>query len=500
MSKGFLGVRVVGKTFISLVIVAISAKALGLLREIAVARKFGAGEFTDHFFIAWILPMVLGNLISQVAASATVPMIHKNDVDRRRVFLLFFLSVGLMTLLMYIFSGAIVKLFAPGFRGDAYRETLILFKGLIPAFFFLASIGPIRGELYAEKKFVLPSLGVIFFNGIFIMAILLWATSHPVESLLVGADLGAMFFWMLLYFIWLKSSKNSAEFPWRESWKQFKGLLGLTLSIFVAVGASYLNRIIDRSLASFLNSGDVSHLYFGERIMWIPIEIFIWALGTSVFPFLSMDVATGHSGAMVNKIKETLGWAWMFVVPASLLLFFFPEKVISIIYGGGNFNADSVKATARVLSLYSVGIFAIAGNAIIFKALYAFQAKILLLKVAILSVVMNLILDIILMKPLGVAGIALSTSVVEIVSLFYLTFAVRSRDKSWKLAILFSNMIIFLPITLLVGTILWLSREFYNFGSLNILQLLVVAIMIYGVYFASFTVGRKGRLGIVRGG
>ncbi|MFQ6061547.1 MAG: lipid II flippase MurJ, partial [Thermoplasmata archaeon] len=409
------------QAFLLLISVALLSKGLGLLREVALAGVLGASAFTDHFLIAWIVPAILGNLIASVLATSLIPTLLGEYVDTRRLFSFMVLFLFLLSLLVLIFSPQLVGVLAPGYAGEAKRETLLFLRGLVPAFFFLTTAGLFTGYLYSEKQFLWPSLSTILFNGSLVLGLLFLGKALPFQALILGANFGAFLFCTTLFLIWLPRGRKSQRQDWEKTWNQLKGYLSLVISIMVASGASYFNRIIDKVFASFLQPGDISHLHFGARVMWIPIEIFILALGTSLFPFLSEKAQKGDNEGMRKSITEGVKWAWVTVIPASLMLIFFAEPVISLVYGRASFGIRSIKATSPVLSFYSIGIFAIAGNAILFKSLFATKAKKLLIKTAFLSILSNVIFDWLLMRPMGISGIALSTSFVEILTFFYIT-------------------------------------------------------------------------------
>jgi putative peptidoglycan lipid II flippase len=467
-----------------LLALSIVGKALGLLREITVAHFFGAGELTDHFFVAWIIPMIFGNLIAQVIASSAVPLLHKNRVDTKRFFVLVLISLLFLSSLLYILSDEILRIMAPGFTVFERKETLLFLRGMIPAFFFLTSIGFLRGFYYSRDQYLLPSTGNLLFNGFFILFLFLLARRYPVRSLLVGVNVGALSFFLFLLFVWLRSPKESYG-NWKDTVKSFGGFLLLFLSILLAVGSSYVNRAVDRAFASFLNAGDVSALHYGARLMWIPIEIFIFALGTSIFPLFSKKFSEGKKEELFEWISHGLKWAWIGVIPISIVMVVFSKPIVSLVYGRGSFDLSAIHRTSGVLSLYSIGIAAIAGNAILLKALFAMEAKSLLLKTALLSVILNFLLDFLLITPLGVRGIALSTSLVEVVTFVYLVGSVGVtgwRERRW----LWNELKYFVPATLLLTIFFFLVRGYLITESppLIFVSLVVFTMIGYGFFFA----------------
>jgi putative peptidoglycan lipid II flippase len=261
------------------------------------------------------------------------------------------------------------------------------------------------------------------------------------------------------------------------------------------VGASYFNRIVDRSLASLLGTGAVSFLYYGERLMFVPIEIFIWALGTSVLPFLSMEAADGNRGKMVEKTVKALRWSWMAVIPASFVMIFLSKPIVAIVFNSGIFNESAIEGTSLVLSLYSIGIFAIASNAILFKAFYALRAEGILLRVAILSMSSNILLDIILMGPLGVSGIALSTSLVEITTFVYLLYLFDRITEFGVFRWFLLELKIFLPASALLIFLLWRGRGILLHASSILLILIVASLIGYCAFYLTVRLSQRMILG-----
>lgn len=490
------------QAFLLLILAALVTKGLGLLREMIVAGSFGASAFTDHFFIAWVLPMIFGNLIAQALSSSVIPTLYKNRVDTKKLFSLISGVLLLLSVVIFVFSAPILRVLAPLYKGQALKETLFFFRGLTPAFFFLTSAGLMIGYFYSKKQFILPSFGSVFFNGAFILSLLLIAKKFPVKSLILGANLGAFLFWILLLTLWLRTDRGEKREGWRRNLGYIKRFLALSFSILAVTGASYINRAVDRILASFLQEGDVSYLYFGARLMWIPIDIFIATLGTSIFPFFSQQIADGEGKTMGKNITTAVKWAWIGVIPASILLIFFSEPIVSLIYGNGAFGAIAIKRTASVLTLYSIGIFAIAGNAVLFKALYAVQAKKLLFKVALLSITANILLDLLLIRPMGVLGIALSTSLVEILSFLYLVYSLRLFQFDERRGWLFKELKYFAPSTLVLCALFGFSKNFMpQHGALLIfVNLTLMGVLGYSLFLLSLWVSGGISIQSLRGG
>jgi len=181
-----------------------------------------------------------------------------------------------------------------------------------------------------------------------------------------------------------------------------------------------LNVFIDTIFASFLPSGSVSYLYFADRLMEFPLGIFAIAIGMASLPSLSGMASRGN----IEELKETLSFTFRLVsfisIPAMVGLIVLKTPIINLLFQRGLFDYSATVMTAKALLFYSVGLWAIAGTRTIVPAFYSLQDTWTPLKIALICLGANAILNSILIYPLKHAGLALATSLSSVLNLILL--------------------------------------------------------------------------------
>lgn len=188
-----------------------------------------------------------------------------------------------------------------------------------------------------------------------------------------------------------------------------------------------LSLIINTMIASFLTAGSVTYLYYGNRLMQLPLGVFGVAIATVSFPFISSYVAKKDYKSLKETIHSSLKQAFFIVLPASAGIIFLSREINTLLFYYGKFTYTDVLNTAKVSIMYSIAIFAYSGNKILTPVFYALDKANQAVKIGLLSLVINVILNIALAFPLGFIGLALGTAISGIIN-FTLLYSVITRQ------------------------------------------------------------------------
>jgi putative peptidoglycan lipid II flippase len=188
-----------------------------------------------------------------------------------------------------------------------------------------------------------------------------------------------------------------------------------------------INIFIGTILGSLLPRGSVSFLYYADRIVELPLGVFAIAVGTAALPSFSEQVATGDFARLKNTISFSLRLILFITIPATLALIVLRVPIISVLFQRGAFDAGSTLMTAEALLFYALGLWAFSTIRIIDSAFYSIQDRKSPLKVAFLSIFVNLVGSVILMYPLQHGGLALATSLASAVNVLTLAIILRKK-------------------------------------------------------------------------
>jgi len=188
-----------------------------------------------------------------------------------------------------------------------------------------------------------------------------------------------------------------------------------------------LNMLVDTLLASLLPEGSISYLYYGNRLVQLPLGVFGVALGIAILPMLSRQVANKDFSEMIKTISFGTRLILFITIPATIGLIILRFPIINTLWERGEFNRMTTEGTAIALLYYSAGLCAFCGLKIIVPAFYSLQDTKTPVKIGIYSMLLNIILNLILMGPLKHGGLALATSIAALFNVLILIYLLRKR-------------------------------------------------------------------------
>jgi len=434
------GKKIAGAAAIVSAITMIS-RILGYIRDAISAALFGVGIFSDAYFVALRIPNLLRDLLAEGAlSSAFVPVFtdYIENKDNKEVWrlannVLTVLSIILTLIVIFgiIIAPLVVMVIAPGFSKDPekFALTVKLTRVLFP-FIMLVSIAAIfLGILNSFKKFSIPAfapvvlnIGWIFF-GLFVCPKM--TENTQIYGWAAGAIAGALM-QIILQFI----PAFKLGFKWRfiidlkEAGLRRIGKLMVPATLGQSI--TQISLVINTMIASFLTAGSVTYLYYGNRLMQLPLGVFGVAIATVSFPFISSYVAKKDFKSLKETIHSSLKQAFFIVLPASAGIIFLSREINTLLFYYGKFSYQDVLNTAKVSIMYSVAIFAYSGNKILTPVFYALDKAHQAVRIGLLSLVINVILNIALAFPLGFLGLALGTAISGIIN-FIMLYSLITR-------------------------------------------------------------------------
>lgn len=447
----------------------LASRILGYLRDMLIARFFGAGLVADAFFVAYRIPNLLRQLLGEGALSASfIPVFSeylttkpKEEAKRlaRISGLLLLTILSILTILGIIFSPIIVRIVAPGFirNPEKLSLTITLTRILFP---FMVAVGLAAlalGILNSLHRFIIPALApcMLSISEIFFILLICPLMERPIIGLALGVMAGgfAQFFFQLPSMVkegfvlparrklgtFLESpavySKNLAKNS-IILWKRWTSTLNhpgvkkigiLMLPAALGLSVTQVNTFVDTICASVLREGSVTALYYANRLMQLPLALFGTAIATVALPMMSKSVAATNMDELKDTISLGLRMILFTIVPASVGLIILGKPIISLLFERGRFTSQATELTNWALLFYSTGIVAYAGVKVVASAFYSMQDTRTPVKIASIAMVTNIVLNLILMRFLEVGGLALATAIASFLNLSILIFYLRKR-------------------------------------------------------------------------
>jgi putative peptidoglycan lipid II flippase len=427
------------------------SRILGFVRDILLARYFGAGPVMDAFFVSFKIPNFFRRMFAEGAFSqAFVPVLgevhthHGLDASRRLIAqasgTLGLVLMGL-SLLGILFAPYLIDLFAPGFSHDpaTHRLATHLLRLTFPYLFFIALTALAGGAFNVHSHFAVPAATPILLN-LSLIAATLWlskAFAVPVDALGIGVlAAGVLQFLFQLPFL---GRLHLLSWPrWAWSNESVQQIIHLMLPALFGASVMQINLLVDTAIASFLNPGSVSWLYYSDRLMEFPLGVFAIALGTVILPSLTRAHARRSREEFSRLLDVSMRLILLVACPAALGLGILAGPLIVTLFRYGAFTGFDARMSAASLMAYALGLLGFTAVKVLAPGFYSRKNTKTPVRIAVLAIIANLLLNAAIVIPWVIAGwpaphagLALSTSLAALLNAGLLGRALR-RDQHWN--------------------------------------------------------------------
>lgn len=399
------------------------SRILGFVRDVVIARMFGAGMGADAFFVAFKIPNFLRRLFAEGAFSqAFVPVLseYKSQRDHAEVKELVDRVTGSLGITLLIVTAVgvlaapvLVMIFAPGFinAGDKFELTTQLLRVTFPYLLFVALTALAGSILNAYGRFGVPAFTPTFLN-LAMIGCALWLAprmDEPVMALAWGVFIAgiAQLLFQLPFLYRLRLLPRPRRGAGNEGVRRIRTLM---LPAIFGSSVAQINLLLDTLLASFLVTGSVSWLYYSDRLVEFPLGIFGIALATVVLPHLSRNHAESSPEEFSRTLDWALRWAMVIGVPATAGLLVLSGPMLTTLFQYGAFSAHDVTMATRSLMAYALGLLAFILIKVLATGFYARQNTKTPVKIGIVAMVANMVMNLLFVFWLAHAGLALATS------------------------------------------------------------------------------------------
>jgi putative peptidoglycan lipid II flippase len=425
------------------------SRVSGLVRDQVMATLFGAGFATDAFNVAFRIPNLLRDLFAEGAmSSAFVPTFTEAHLKRgegdawalgRQVMTALLLVLLGICAVGYLFTPQLVRVFAGGFQSipGKLELTNLLTRVMLPFLPTVALAAAAMGMLNARGVFGVPALAPTLLNvgmvvsGLALIPLVRAMGGPPILAMAIGVVIGGLLqFGVQLPALARLGFRPALALPIRHP--GVRRVATLMLPATIGLAATQLNQTVSTIIASHLEQGSVSWLYYAFRLMQLPIGVFGVALATVSMTELSRAAALHDMGRLKSTLSATLRLVFLLTVPAAVWLGVMSQPVIALLFEHGRFHAQDTTRTAAALVAYCIGLPAFAAVGILTRTFYALGETRIPVQASFVSVAVNLTLNLLFIGPLrflglGHVGLALATSATAFGNLLQLAFYLRRR-------------------------------------------------------------------------
>ncbi len=412
------------------------SRVVGLARDRIFAHYFGVGPVMDSYYAAFRIPDLIYNLLIVGALSAgfipTFTKLFNQSEDKtpawklaNNILNITAISLAILSFFGMLFTPALTNLIAPGFD-NASKELVTSFTRIMFGSTVMLGLSMvIGGVLQSLRAFFLYSLAPIFYNlGIIVGAVVL-VPLMGIRGLAWGVVLGAfMHLSLQIYSAYANGYKWKWYFNLKDQNAKIIGKLMVPRTLGLAI--NQLNLVIITILASWLPTGSVTIFNFANNLQAVPIGIIGIPFAIAVFPVLSAAAAKNDIDEFIKNLSSTIRQILFLIIPCAIIFLLLRAQIVRVILGTGKFNWDATISTGNTLAFFALSMFAQALIPLVARAFYALANTKTPFIIGIISELTSIIAALLLMKPFGVAGLALAFSIGSILNLIILSIYLRN--------------------------------------------------------------------------
>ncbi|MCP3675124.1 MAG: murein biosynthesis integral membrane protein MurJ, partial [Gammaproteobacteria bacterium] len=478
-------------------------RVLGLVRDVVFANLLGASLAADVFLFAQKIPNFLRRLFAEGAFSqAFIPVLKEYQHNRSAAELKHFIDriagtlaviLLIVTFIGVIGSSGVVSLFGFGFIGDPEKFELAdtLLKITFPYILFISLTGLCGSLLNSVHRYAIPAFTPVLLNVSLISAAIIAAPlmDEPTIALAWAIFIaGVLQLLLQIPFLWKQGLLPKPRWGWSDS--GVKRVLKLMVPALFGVSVSQINLLIDTIIATSLITGSISWLYYSDRLLEFPLGVIGIAIATVILPNLSQK----HAQSSENDFSAMIDWALRLVVlvgiPAAIGLVMLSEPLMLSLFQHGLFDTTAAYKSSLSLMAYSLGLTFFMLIKILASGYYSRQDMKTPVRIGIISLVTNIVLNLALYKPLGHVGLALATSIAAALNAFLLYRGLRKKNiykpsPGW----LIWHLRLFVACSAMIVTLWMLSQPinmWYDWSiTQRVIQLFIEIFAAMGAYLAT---------------
>lgn len=475
------------RTIVLVMVVSLLGKITGFIREAVMASSVGANAYTDAYIYSLTISALLTSLVMSGYNTALLPVLSEAEKNGERdIFFSRMISLNiplllLVTGLICVFSPQLLYVFAPGITDEIRALTETFARILSISIFFQGMQALLIGFLQKNNRFFFTASMAFPLN----LAIITGAyLSNPtnVYPLVISTALGQGFtFLWLLYGMRGTGFHFKLDFNYRDQY--IKTLFIMITPILISMGAEQVNLAVDRALASFLPSASASYLSYASKIQGLFTSVFIASISTVLYKKQSEIASEKNYLALFEMTKDNISNILMFAIPCVVGVIILSQEVIELALMRNNFTISDAKVTSTILIIYSFLIMFYTFNDMIARLYFAIKKTSKPVTTTVISVGINIILNLIFMQIFGVYGLALATVVASGAKALMLIFMVKRESVFGKQSIIKKSIFEFLSAAAIMGAILHWVKNYTAIGNLStVLYMMSIAFLGVGLY------------------
>lgn len=408
------------KSSVFVMLLIILGKVFALIRDSLIAAKFGATDITDIYNFSLGIVSLL-TTISYGLTTTLIP-IHTENLESgnkkesnkfvNNVLNTFSIGTIILTILMIIFAKYIIYIFGPGFQKDliVFNTSIKITRIMLLSLIFISLQSVITGVLQSHKQFLEPSAMAMISNIVHIIYLVFLASNYGMVGFAIAAVLGFFAQFIINIPKYKKMGYKYSTYINLEDSKT-RQMFKLTMPVIISTSVIQLNLVINRAFATTIFGGAATILDNANKINTLAYEVFAIGIAMIVYPTLSELAAKNDKKQYKVELGRAINIILIIMVPAAVGIATLREPLINVIFKRGAFSEDAASLTSQVLLLYTPAMIAYGVRDILNKAFYAIKDTKTPMINSFIGIIINVVINVLLIKYLGVRGLTLATSI-----------------------------------------------------------------------------------------
>ncbi len=472
------------KSTLAVTIFLLLSKVLGLVRDMVITANFGAGTVTDAYNMAYGLPTMIQLGITACITATFIPSYTRVKKRGRRAadrFTSQMLSITMLfalvlSIIIMLFAPEVSRFIAPSYKGEVFKLTAEYVRIMMPMVVFMAGMIVLQGLLNANNSYSIPQVVSLPTNIFMVVFVILYSSDLGGVALPISAMIGfSLQFFFILPF-GLRKFRYSFSFGLRN--RDIRNALRLMIPALFSTGVSEINMMVDRMLSSGLGTSSVSAITYSNRLTGFVTGTVVTAILTVIYSRLS-EYAADKNDRGRRKLKNTFsgGMNLMLVVlmPVMIVCYMFPKELVSIVFQRGHFDEAATNITTYAFCFYLPVMFFAAIRDLITRMFFSLRDTKTPTVNGVVSLLINIILNIILVRFWGLAGLAVASSIAIIVACGLLFLALRRKIGRLGVTRIIRELIKLTPALLVQAGAMWLVKS--AMAGQNQIVMLPVAVL-----------------------
>ena len=311
------------------------------------------------------------------------------------------------------------------FSGEKLKIAVDFTRIMIFGVIFITLSNMMTAWLQISGKFTIPGMVGFPFNICIIIGIVI-SSKGNINIMAIGTLIAMVtqFLFQLPFAI-----KNGYKYKTYINLKDeyIKKMIGLITPVFIGIGVNQINAVVDRTLASTLGDGAITVLNSANRLNQFVLGLFISTIAAVIYPTLSKLSNGDNNEKFAKSVAKSINIVVLLIIPISVGAIVLAEPIVRIVFERGAFNSNATDMTAIALACYSIGMIGFGLRDILNRVFYSLRDTKTPMINGSLSMGTNIILNIILIKFLGHAGLPLATSISALICIVLLLNSLKKK-------------------------------------------------------------------------